>query len=275
MTQKEKVKNAWKKDFSDYWTKQDSNSKTDDTQIMDVWRECHFYGRRVLVEKILNIQEEHVFLELGCGEGWLTSRYENKCKTFGIDISDKFCKLTKKNAPNSFIMRGDIEQLPIADEFIDTCAIIYTFVSIPDKLKALKEINRVLKKDGSLIIFDPNHLSLRTFLHWLQLVKNKMLLRENSNYSDIKILRLNVLTTQSLSYFGFKRIAEKANFNIHYWRGNFDTVPFPMITCGIFSNITYFLLRIGQKFGCNYWGNMPIVRYFSDFLIIKLKKKVI
>lgn len=268
MNQSQSVKSAWKRDFSDYWTKQREPS-AEEKRIMDAWRELHFHGRENLVEEMLNIREGDVFLELGCGDGHFIARYEDKCRTTGIDISDKFCNLATMGAPHSFIIIGDIEQLPLKNECVDACAIVYTFVSVPNKLQALKEMHRVLKEDGKLIVFDPNLLSLRTFLRKLQLIRLKLTAK-----NSLKQFRLNVLTNQSLSYFGFKKLVSEVGFDIDYWRGNYDTIPFPIFVNGPFSKITLVLLKLWNWMGCKQWGKLPIFRYFSDFIILKFVKRM-
>lgn len=271
MNQGKSVKSAWKNEFSDYWTKQKEQS-AEEKRIMDTWRELHFHGRGVLVEEMLDIQKGVTFLELGCGEGKLIARHGDKCRTIGIDISDKFCNLAKRGAPHSFIIKGDIEQLPLKNGCIDTCCAIYTFIFVPDKLKVLEEIYRVLKKDGECIIFDPNRLSLRGFLRKLQSMRYTITTKHNL-HSDLKQFRLSVLTTQSLSYFGFRNLTSKTGFEIENWRGNFDTIPFPIFVKGPFSKITFFLLKLWAIIGCKQWGKMPLIRYLSDFVIIKLVKR--
>jgi len=73
---------------------------------------------------------------------------------------------------------------------------VYTFVYVPNKAKALKEIHRVLKRDGKLVIFDPNRLGLRNFLRNLQLIKRKM---SGNEFSPSDIDRL-LVTSQSLIF---------------------------------------------------------------------------
>jgi len=46
-----------------------------------------------------------------------------------------------------------------------------------------------------------------------------------------------------------------------------------MITEGGLSKITLLLFWLWEKLGCKKWGKLPLIRYFSDFLIIKLVKE--
>lgn len=45
-----------------------------------------------------------------------------------------------------------------------------------------------------------------------------------------------------------------------------------MISEGYLSNVTLFLLGLWEKLGCKKWGKLLLIRYFSDFLIIKFIK---
>lgn len=267
MNQRKQAKRAWMDVLAGYREKQIKSAKA--KPIIEKWRELHDHGQVKIVNDMLDIQGGEIFLDCGCGGGRVLTQFEDKCLTIGIDISAYYCHAAKKAAPHSLIIQGDIENLPLKDESIDVCVMIYTFVYAPDKKKTMEEIYRVLKKDGKLIIFDPNYLSLRTFLRKLQVVKHKLSKKEDS---PIDIGRL-LVTTQCLSFFAFRKLACEVGFECNSWRGNFETIPFPMITEGGLSKITLLLFWLWEKLGCKKWGKLPLIRYFSDFLIIKLVKR--
>jgi len=70
------------------------------------------------------------------------TQFEDKCLAIGIDISAYYCHAAKIAAPHSLIIQGDIENLPLKDESIDVCVMIYTFVYAPDKKKTMEDIYR-------------------------------------------------------------------------------------------------------------------------------------
>lgn len=99
---------------------------------------------------------------LDCGAGGsnppLSIFYEHGYKTFGIEISNdqllKAQEFCRENAMDLNIMKGDMRKLHFNDEFI---SFIYTYNSIfhltkNDTLKAIGEIERVLRKGGLCFI---------------------------------------------------------------------------------------------------------------------------
>ena len=266
MKEEKDSKRAWMGVLADYYDVDGKEKKLIENAVMEKWRNLHYYGRREIVKEMLDIREGNVFLDCGCGTGRFLTEFERACLTIGVDISNKYCHISRRKAPNSLIIQGDIEYLPLKDESVDVCVMVYTFVYVPNKAKALKEIHRVLKRDGKLVIFDPNRLGLRNFLRNLQMIKRKM---SGERFSPSDINRL-LVTSHSLNIFGFKKMASEVGLKCDSWRGNFDTIPFPMFKKGFLGKVTIFLFW--EKLGCRKWGRLPFIRYFSDFLIIRFVK---
>ena len=64
-------------------------------------------------------------------------------------------------------------------------------------------------------------------------------------------------------------MASEVGLKCDSWRGNFDTIPFPMFEKGFLSKVSIFLFWLWEKLGCRKWGRLPFIRYFFDFLIIR------
>ena len=79
-------------------------------------------------------------LDVGCGTNQLVKRYGNG---LGVDVYPW---------ENVDVLVEDTSRLPIEDETFDTITIIAALNHIPNRKQVLNEINRVLKKDGLLII---------------------------------------------------------------------------------------------------------------------------
>jgi len=104
--------------------------------------------------KELKFNKNEKILDLGCGNGRLFELFNNKVKYTGIDISENLVEKAKTKYGNHFKV-GDILSLPFSNEYFDSVWSIAVFHHVPSKelrIKALKEINRVLKKNGELII---------------------------------------------------------------------------------------------------------------------------
>lgn len=98
-----------------------------------------------------------LMLDLGCGSG---RNFEQvKVKIVGIDFSKKmlgFAKQCKKERNiDAELVCGNLTNLPFEDETFDVCICISTLQCIEGKenrKKALKELHRVMKKNGEILI---------------------------------------------------------------------------------------------------------------------------
>ncbi len=71
-----------------------------------------------------------------------------------LDYSDDMLQKAKarlRDCPHISFVQGDVGKLPLADESCDIVMSMNGFHAFPDKKKAFKETNRVLKKGGSFI----------------------------------------------------------------------------------------------------------------------------
>lgn len=109
----------------------------------------------------LDIQNGDVILDAGCGGGRTVGKLCNLVgsgKAFGIDYSElcvkKAEKLNRKNilCKKAYISQASVSDLPFDDEKFDKVTAVETYYFWPDKLNDLKEIKRVLKPGGKLLL---------------------------------------------------------------------------------------------------------------------------
>lgn len=90
-------------------------------------------------------------IDCGCGNG------RNMIDRFnweGIDLSDEQCKIAKKKTGFNVII-GSVTDIPFDDNSFDhaiCCAVIHHLSDYNDRLKAIIEIARVIKKNGTALI---------------------------------------------------------------------------------------------------------------------------
>ncbi len=75
-----------------------------------------------------------------------------------IDFSPKMVEQAKLNAarfPGRLeVMEADVQDLEFPDETFDTVVTSCTFCSVPDPVQGLKEVHRILRPDGQMLMFE-------------------------------------------------------------------------------------------------------------------------
>ncbi len=101
-------------------------------------------------------------LDLGCGDGfylYLLSHLDLKLILHGVDYDKHALNSAKKNLdPNKVkLSQADLmKRLPFSDEFFDGIVMSEVMEHLPDDIKGLKEVRRVLKKNGRLVLSVPH-----------------------------------------------------------------------------------------------------------------------
>jgi ubiquinone/menaquinone biosynthesis C-methylase UbiE len=97
-------------------------------------------------------------LEVGVGTGMNIQYYPNHVNVTAIDFSEKMLRKAKEKAEklskNVDLRLMDAQQLEFPDEIFDSIITTCVFCSVPDAVKGLKEIRRVCKKDGQIIMLE-------------------------------------------------------------------------------------------------------------------------
>lgn len=103
-----------------------------------------------------NITNKGTLLDVGCNEGGGLLFYSKKAiRSFGIDISQEFIKTAKqKNHKINFKCEG-IEKTSFKKGFFDTIILGDVLEHTSNEVVVLREINRIIKKNGELIITVP------------------------------------------------------------------------------------------------------------------------
>jgi len=120
---------------------------------------------KFLQEKRINQVLPHVkgkLLDIGCGNNLLVQKYGNGK---GVDIHKYH---------SSVIVINNAAELPFNNASFDSITIIATLHYISNRIDTLKEVHRILKPDGKLIIIDPEEHILKL---WIRL-------RKKSEYYD-------------------------------------------------------------------------------------------
>jgi len=105
----------------------------------------------------LDPKQGEKILDIACGNGVLSLKIaERGCKVYGIDISDNAVKegvrlAERESIPCKFEV-GSAEDLPYPDRYFDKIVCSSSLEHFKDDIKALGEMNRVLKAGGCVVM---------------------------------------------------------------------------------------------------------------------------
>lgn len=97
-------------------------------------------------------------LEVGVGTGGNLSLYPQGCRVTGIDFSPGMLakarrKVERSNLPVS-LLEMDAEHMDFPDNLFDTVIATCVFCSVPDPVQGLREVRRVCKPGGRIILLE-------------------------------------------------------------------------------------------------------------------------
>jgi ubiquinone/menaquinone biosynthesis C-methylase UbiE len=112
-----------------------------------------------------------VVLEVGMGSGQNLPLYRSAVdRVYAIDPSVELLHMARRRIANPSVpvslIRASAEQLPFADAIFDTITMTWTLCSIPNPVRALIEMRRVLKPGGNLAFVEHGLSPEAGVAHW-------------------------------------------------------------------------------------------------------------
>jgi ubiquinone/menaquinone biosynthesis C-methylase UbiE len=110
---------------------------------------------------------DRLLLEIGSGRGglatWLAEHASQPRAVVAADFAASAVRMGRDHADETGVARltwevADIQTLPHADESFDTVISCETIEHVPDPGTAVRELARVLKQGGRLLLTTPNYL---------------------------------------------------------------------------------------------------------------------
>ncbi|HVG30796.1 MAG TPA: class I SAM-dependent methyltransferase [Pyrinomonadaceae bacterium] len=122
-----------------------------------------FAGRRRILESFVArvVEELHLpagerprFLDVGCGTGANLEMLARFGAAEGVDVSEDALAFCRARGLSN-VRRGAAESLPYADGEFDVVTALDVVEHLDDDLAGLREMRRVLKRDGRALLFVP------------------------------------------------------------------------------------------------------------------------
>ncbi|MFZ2452677.1 MAG: methyltransferase domain-containing protein [Methylovulum miyakonense] len=119
-------------------------------------------------------------LEVGVGTGKNFDYYPGYARITAIDFSPGMLKQAERQRERKQVVVDlelmDVQSLYFADNSFDTVVATFVFCSVPMPLKGLKELHRVCKPGGQVLLLE-HVLSSRPVMAWLMKKLNPLALR--------------------------------------------------------------------------------------------------
>lgn len=172
----------------------------------------------VQIRSINKYKRQGRLLDLGCGGGdFLWEMKKRGFEVYGVDHSFQACKLARERLGEN-IFNAELEKCHFPNDYFDVVTLWHVLEHLPNPNITLREIYRILKKDGVLVSETPNidSLSFKMF-------------RKNCFHLDIP---------RHLYYWSSKTIKEMLNrHKFKVFKISYFSLGFPLSLFHSFSNL--------------------------------------
>lgn len=191
------------KAVKDYW--QNLGEHKMSNKDFTNWKKSLLYDHtwQTNIEAIIKygeLSDGEKILDIGCGWGRILvglKKYFPHSELVGVDIIPELLKKAETTIKeetgtleNLDLVVGNIDKLPFKSNSFDKVISIRVLQYVTDPLRTVKELNRVTKKGGRVMIIVPNKLNPRQVLRYhtkLYQLKDVYLWFKENKFIDIKI----------------------------------------------------------------------------------------
>jgi len=96
-------------------------------------------------------------LDIGCAYGFMLQKFPDSWQKFGVDVSEYAINIAQKRLPKTIFVVKNVERsLPFKENFFDVILLNDVLEHLKNPQAALKNVYKILKKEGVLYITTPN-----------------------------------------------------------------------------------------------------------------------
>jgi ubiquinone/menaquinone biosynthesis C-methylase UbiE len=156
-------------------------------------------GGREILPLLAGVKPFHRVLDIACGPGFVALEFAKHArKVVGVDLTAEMLKKARalaqqESLQNVAFRRADVNHLPFSDATFDLVVTRASFHHFPEPERVLKEMARVIKPNGRILISDntskndpeksrlqnlieklrdPSHVEMLPLRKWRELFKN-------------------------------------------------------------------------------------------------------
>ncbi|OGO40549.1 MAG: hypothetical protein A2147_02665 [Chloroflexi bacterium RBG_16_57_8] len=153
-------------------------------------------------------------LEVGVGTGKNLTYYPAGSDVTAIDFSEQMLLRAKKKAARLGtkvrLTQMDVQKLQFPDNTFDAVAATFVFCSVPDPVLGLREVERVCKPGGRVVLLE-HVLSANRVLAWLMNAANPVMVRmtgANMNRRTVENVAASGLVIERVTHLGIVKLIE-------------------------------------------------------------------
>ncbi len=121
----------------------------------------HHFRRLQMVLKLMDrLGEDLLVLDAGCGDGIQAAAISNKNRVIGIDISQTRLRRAQEIVNKGSFINGDLLSLPFKDNIFDVVLFLEVLEHLPGPIPVLRELRRIVKRGGYLILDTPSKTNI-------------------------------------------------------------------------------------------------------------------
>lgn len=123
------------------------------------------FGRKESMDTLNPVENEKI-LEVGAGTGSNFKYYPEYCSVVAIDFTEGMIRLAETEASrylkkNIYVRSMDVHKMSFPDDYFDKVYSFYALCTVRNPLRAMKEIKRVCKSGGTIVMFEPVESSIK------------------------------------------------------------------------------------------------------------------
>lgn len=136
-----------------------SKNYYEENDVYEIFSIAEDYPNKIY-EYLLPKIKNKIVLDLGCGTGkFMQKFYKETSKYYGLDLSNEQINIAKKKISGNQVqfMCCSAENIPLLDNSVDIIIstwVLGTILEVDRRNKVLEEMNRVLKKGGSIYLVE-------------------------------------------------------------------------------------------------------------------------
>ena len=228
----------------------------------------------------ISLPDTAKILDVGCGPGeMIKDLAKHNWKIYGVDIAKEMVEIASErinpellNKGQVVIGEGDIENLQFEDDLFDVIICSGVIEYLKDDILWLKEISRVLKTNGYLIINITNKYSVRKWTTpFVEFIKSK-----KNIYNALNLVKEKILHKGKLHYFPFRsRVHSPNGFDNYMYKNNFQKIKHHYFDFAIFpapfdTLLSFFTTPLRKKM--EYLSEKNMLINGTGYLVLYKKK---